>query len=200
MDRDMSVMEPDVVTVAEVGRPLGPDPDRQQLRWGPIWAGVLSAFGIFAILSLLAIALGLQEAPGLEDQDLGMAASIVTSAITLIAFFIGGYISAWSANLSDPARGLLNGFLVWALFLAVVVLFAFLGMGTLVGAASNLFDQVLIPPTDVPVDPAQALQAMKDSAWVTLLALALTAASAALGGVVGVREDVRRWSEAVYRR
>jgi hypothetical protein len=186
--------------VAVATPPHAPDPDRQQLRWGPIWAGVLSAFGVFALLSLIAIALGLQEAPGLQDQDLGLMASIVTSVVTLIAFFIGGYISAWSANLSEPGRGLLNGFLVWALFLAIVVLLAFAGLGTLLGAASNLFDRVLVAPTDVPVDAAQALQAMKDSAWTTVLALGLTAASAALGGVVGVREDVRRWGTAVYSR
>jgi len=201
MERDMTFMQaqpPEVVAVA-AAVPTA-DPDRQQLRWGPVWAGVLSAFGIFALLSLLAIALGLQEAPGLDDQDLGLTASIVTSVVTLIAFFVGGYISAWSANLSDPSRGLLNGFLVWALFLAIVVLLAFVGLGTLLGAAANLFDRVLVPPTDVPVDAGQALQAIKDSAWATLLALALTAAAAALGGVVGVREDVRRWGSSAYRR
>jgi hypothetical protein len=201
MERDMTVMQaspPDVVAVTATA-PAAVDPDRQQLRWGPIWAGVLSAFGIFALLSLLAIALGLQEAPGLSDQDLGLTAGIVTSAVTLIAFFIGGYISSWSANLSDPGRALLNGFLVWALFLAIVVLLAFVGLGTLLGAAANLFDRVLVPPSDVP-DAAQALQAIKDSAWTTLLALGLTAAAAALGGVVGVREDVRRWGTAVYSR
>jgi hypothetical protein len=208
MERDMTVTQdrapvasaqgPDVLAVATSA--ATPDPDRQQLRWGPVWAGVLSAFGVFALLSLLAIALGLQEAPGLADQDLGITASIITSAITLIAFFVGGYISAWSANLSDPGRGLLNGFLVWALFLAIVVVLAFVGLGTLVGAAATMFDQVIAPPTDVSVDPAQALQVIKDSAWTSLLALALTAASAALGGVVGVREDVRSWGTAVYRR
>jgi hypothetical protein len=202
MERDMTVMQTDPPAVVAVTATAPPavDPDRQQLRWGPIWAGVLSAFGIFALLSLLAIALGLQEAPGLSDQELGLTASIVTSAVTLIAFFVGGYISSWSANLSDPGRALLNGFLVWALFLAIVVLLALFGLGTLLGAASNLFDRVLVPPADVPVDPAQALQAMKDSAWTTLLALGLTAASAALGGVVGAREEVRAWTATAYRR
>src|SRR6478672_10589422 len=83
-----------------------PDPDRQQLKWGPIWAGVVAAFGIFLLLSMLAIALGLQAAPGVSGQDLGIGASIVTSVIILVAFFIGGFISSWSANLSDPGRAL----------------------------------------------------------------------------------------------
>jgi hypothetical protein len=164
-----------------------PDPDRQQLKWGPIWAGVVAAFGIFVLLSMLAIALGLQAAPGVSGQNLGIGASIVTSIITLVAFFIGGFISAWSANLSDPSRALLNGFLVWALFVAVL------------GAASNLFDQLRLP-TDVNVNQAQAIQALKDASWQSLLALGLTAAAAALGGVVGARDEVRRWGAVVVSR
>jgi hypothetical protein len=176
-----------------------PDPDRQQLKWGPIWAGVVAAFGIFVLLSMLAIALGLQAAPGVSGQNLGIGASIVTSIITLVAFFIGGFISAWSANLSDPSRALLNGFLVWSLFVAVVALLAALGVGSVLGAASNLFDQLRLP-TDVNVNQAQAIQALKDASWQSLLALGLTAAAAALGGVVGARDEVRRWGAVVVSR
>jgi hypothetical protein len=176
-----------------------PDPDRQQLRWGPIWAGVVAAFGIFLLLSMLAIALGLQAAPGVSGQDLGIGASIVTSVIILIAFFIGGFIGSWSANLSDPGRALLNGFLVWAVFLVAVLVLAALGAGSLLGAAANLFDQLRLP-VDVNVDQQQALRVVKDASWQSLLALALTAAAAALGGVVGARDDLRRATVVAYRR
>jgi hypothetical protein len=165
------------------------DPDRQPLSWGPIIAGVLTAIGVFVLLSLLAVALGLQAAPGFDPDDVTFA-SIVTSVIALVAFFVGGFVSAWSANVSEPGRALLNGFLVWALFLVVVFLVAAFGLGTALGAVSGFFDQIRVPiPEDVV--PDDAIRVLKDAAWQSLLAFGLTAAAATLGGVVGARDEVR---------
>lgn len=166
--------------------------DLQQLKWGPIWAGMLMALGVFFLLSLAAIAAGLQAAPGAEEEDLGAVAAIVTSAIALVAFFLGGFVSAWSAGLADPGRALLNGFLVWSLWLAIVILLAALGFGAIVGAMGDLFGEVAVSGPDV--DPAELVDILRASAWQTLLALGLTAAAAALGGVVGARPELRgRW-------
>lgn len=166
--------------------------DLQQLKWGPIWAGMLMALGVFFLLSIAAIAAGLQAAPGAEEEDLGMVAVIVTSAIALVSFFLGGFVSAWSAGLADPGRALLNGFLVWSLWLAIVILLAALGFGAIVGAMGDLFGQVSVSGPDV--DPAELVDILRASAWQTLLALGLTAAAAALGGVVGARPELRgRW-------
>lgn len=175
----------DVVAVAD-------PPDIQQLRWGPILAGLLVALGTFFLLSLGAIAVGLQAAPGQQADDVGIVAVIVTSAIALIAFFLGGYVSAWSAGLTQPARSALNGFLVWASWLVVVMLMAAVGFGTLVGAMGQLFGDVDLSAPDV--QPEQLVDLLRSSSWQTLLALGLTAAAATLGGVLGAREDLRdRW-------
>jgi hypothetical protein len=166
--------------------------DLQPLRWGPIWGGFMTAVGIFFLLTLLAAALGLQATPGATaDEDLGIIAVIVTSAIALVSFFIGGFVSSWSAGLSDPGRSLLNGFLVWALWLVVVVALAAFGLGSFIGASGDLFRQIAI---DVPaVDGDELIQMLRSSSWQTFLALALTAAAAALGGVVGAHDEVRSW-------
>ena len=169
---------------------VGAPPDLQQLRWGPIWAGLLTAVGVFFLLSLGAIAVGLQAAPGAAEQDdLGIIAVVVTSAIALVSFFLGGWVSSWSAGLTDPGRSALNGFLVWASWLVVVLLLAAIGLGTLVGAMGQLFGDVNLGATDV--EPQQLVNTLRDSAWQTLLALGLTAAAAMLGGVVGARDDLR---------
>jgi hypothetical protein len=186
--------------VTAVAASTGPDPDRQQLRWGPIWAGILTAIGVFVLASLAAVALGLQAAPGIEGQDLGVTASIVTSAITLVAFFIGGFVSSYSANLSEPGRALLNGFLVWSLFLVLVFLLAALGLGSALGEAGELFGRMRIPAAEVDVDATAAIRVLRDASWQSLLALGLTAVSAMLGGVVGAREDVRTWRYRVAGR
>lgn len=167
--------------------------DLQPLRWGPIWAGLLTALGIFFLLSLAAIAVGIQAAPGTADlQNLGSVAVVVTSAIALIAFFVGGFIAAWSGGLSDPGRSMLNGFLVWTLWLLGVLLLAAFGLGSIVGAMGQLFGDVTVGRPDV--DPAQLVDILKQSSWQSLLALGLTAAAATLGGAVGAREELRgRW-------
>jgi len=180
---------------AAIVEPVAPasPADLQQLKWGPIWAGLFVSLGIFFLLSLAAIAVGVQAAPGTADeQDLGIVAIVVTSAIALVSFFMGGFVSSWSAGLADPGRSLLNGFLVWALWLVTVILLAAVGLGSIVGAMGDLFGQVVVSGEGV--DPAALVDVLKNSAWQTLLALGLTAAAAGLGGMVGAREELRiRW-------
>lgn len=170
-----------------------PPVDLRQLRWGPIWAGLLTALGLFVLLSLAAVSIGIQAAPtSAEQDDLGILAVIVTSVIALAAFFVGGFVSSWSAGLTDPGRSMLNGFLVWALWLVVVMVFAALGLGSVVGAMGELFGQVAVPDPDL--EATEVIDLLRQSSWSSLLALGLTAAAATLGGVVGARDEVRsRW-------
>jgi hypothetical protein len=175
--------------------------DLEQLRWGPIWAGLLTAIGLFILMTLPAIALGLQAAPG-TDQDLGAIAVIVTSAIALIAFFLGGFVSTWSAGISDAGRSLVNGFLVWALWVVAATVLAAVGVGSIAGAMGELFGQVQPAAPDVELD--QVISAVQNASWQTFLALGLTAAAATLGGAVGAREELRGawtrvWSSRMRR-
>lgn len=172
-------------------------PDQTSLKWGPIWAGLLTALGLFILMTLAAIAIGLQAAPGADEGDTAMVAGIVTGLIALVAFFSGGFVSSWSAELSDNKRSLLNGFLVWALFLLLLLILAAFGAGSIFGAATNLLGDVAVNVPDVDVTPEEAIAGARESAWGSLLALALTAAAAALGGVVGAHDTVRsRWGRA----
>jgi hypothetical protein len=163
--------------------------DLQQLQWGPIWAGFFTTLGLFLLLSLAAIAAGLQAAPGTDVEDLGWLGTIVGSAIALVSFFVGGFVAAWSAGVADPGRGLLNGFLVWSLFLVAILLLTAIGVAGVAGTMAQLFDQVTVSPPDV--TPEELTSVLQNSSWTSLLALGLTAASAALGGVVGARDEVR---------
>jgi hypothetical protein len=177
--------------------------DIQPLRWGPIWAGLLTAVGLFFLLTLVAVTLGLQAAPGVDpgdEEEVGFVAVLATSAIALVSFFVGGFVASWSAGLADQGRSLLNGFLVWALWLVAVIVLAVLGLGSFVGAAGEVFGRV--DPTIEPAIEGQALVDLaREGAWQTLLVLLLTASAAALGGVVGARPELRGvWSRVVVVR
>src|ERR687896_2233904 len=185
--RDPMVRETVVTGASDTWRAGSAPGEAWQLRWGPIWAGLLTALGLFTLLTLLAVAVGLQATPG-ADEDPGVVGGIVTGIIALVAFFVGGFVAAWAADLSHPGRSLLNGFLVWALWLVLLLLIAAFGAGQIFGIAGDLFGPVRVDAPEVDV------RTLRDGAWSSLLALALTAAAAALGGVVGAREEVRsRW-------
>lgn len=166
VERDVEIVAPAV------------DAGARALRWGPIFAGLLTSLGVFILLSLLAIGLGLGRAQG-EDET--MVATIIGSIIALVSFFLGGFVAAWSDNALDNRRGALDGFLVWALWLLVVLIGGAIGIGALFGDVSV----GLFPAPDLDVNQ------LRTGALNTFLALLLTAASAALGGVVGTRDTVR---------
>lgn len=174
--------------------------DLQQLRWGPIVAGLLTAIGLFVLMTLLAVAVGLQAAPGTEAvEDMGIVALLVTSIIALVSFFVGGFVSTWTAGVSDPGRSLVNGFLVWALWVVAVAILAAFGVGAIAGAMGELFGQLSAPDPDL--EPDALVDALRDASWQSFLAMALTALAAALGGVVGSREDLRgAWMRRVGAR
>src|SRR3712207_6365313 len=59
---------------------------RDSIRWGPIWAGLITALTTFLLLQLLAIGLGLVDIGPGSDGGGGW----VPALIGLIAFFTGG--------------------------------------------------------------------------------------------------------------
>src|SRR3712207_1730188 len=62
---------------------------RDSIRWGPIWAGLITALTTFLLLQLLAIGLGLVDVGPGSDGGGGW----VPGLIGLIAFFTGGAVA-----------------------------------------------------------------------------------------------------------
>ena len=176
---------PDVVQRASFVAP------RDSVRWGPIFAGLLTALGTFLLLSTLALAIGLTVAPGDADEgQTGAAAGIITAVIALVAFFIGGLVAGRSAAVGGRGSGALNGFLVWALGIMVVLVLAAFGLGQLFGAAGDLFAQyrsIGAPSPDV--DTGGLGDEIRTGAFGAFLGLALPAAAATVGGLLGARGD-----------
>jgi len=164
---------------------------RDSVRWGPVIAGLLTSLGTFLLLSTLALAVGLQLPPGASDaEDTGITAGIVTGAIGLVSFFLGGFVAARSAAVGGSLTGALNGFLVWALGIAFVVILAALGVGQLFGTAGSLFDQYRnLGSPAVGVDVGALRDDVRNGALAAFFGLALPALAAAAGGWLGARSD-----------
>jgi cation transport ATPase len=165
-----------------------PAQTRDRVRWGPIAAGLLTAISSFLLLSLLAAAIGLQVATqqgGTDPGAAGSAGAIAAAVIGLLAFFIGGYVAAWTAALPNRRDGALNGFLVWALAILVILVLAGVGLGQVFGPTGGLFGAYRGGTTGA-IDP----NVIRTGALGAFLGMLLPALAATGGGWLGAREQV----------
>ena len=164
---------------------------RDSVRWGPVWAGLITAITTFLLLQLLVIGLGLV---GVGPDNTGSA--WVPAIVGLIAFFTGGAVAGMTSAIRGAGTGLLNGFLVWALGTVLILLFSALGLGQVFGALGNVVGQlgVLqqvqqggIPQSAPSLDPAQVAQAVRTGAIAAFFGLLVSALASMLGGLLGGR-------------
>lgn len=152
------------------------------ISWSSIVAGVLSAFGLFVLLSVLGVAAGL-ETTGQGEVTFGPAiASIITGLFVVLAFLSGGFIAGWTADVDEPESAILHGFLVWALFVVVLLALVASGLGAGIGAGSQIFSGAFTP-TDT--------AAITDAGWAAVFGLVLAVGSSILGAVLAARPEVR---------
>jgi len=181
---------------------------RDPISWGPIWAGVLTAFGLMFLFSLIGLAAGLAtvdltgDPTAGQDVPVDLIATIVTGLFLVLAFFVGGFVASWSSGLVDEGRGILNGFLVWALAVVLLLVFAALGAGQIFGAAGAAFGGGFTPGALPDVDEQSLLEAFQSAAWQTVFAVVLAMAAAILGALLATRDEVRGrdWTMSYRRR
>ena len=187
-------VRPGVAAVRPVAGPVeGQSPDlvarRDSARWGPIWAGLITAITTFLLLQLLAIGLGLV---GIGPNNTGSA--WVPAIVGIIAFFTGGAVAGMTSSVRGAATGFLNGFLVWALGTVLILVLSALGLGQIFGALGGVIGQIgLLGPGGVNVpnnpnlDPAQIASVVRTGAISAFFGLLVAAIAAALGGFLGGR-------------
>lgn len=153
---------------------------RDRIRWGPVWAGVITAVGSYLFLQLALIATGI--------VDLGESASddAITSGIAaLIAFFLGGVTTGATAMWQGVDDGVLHGIVMWFAALVAVVVLSAVGSGLALGSfdTADVFDDIGLD--DVDVDEAN--DDAQDAAGKALIALALGLVASAAGGAAGAK-------------
>jgi hypothetical protein len=141
----------------------------------------------FLLLQLLALGIGLV---GIGPNDTGGA--WVSAILGLIAFFLGGLVAGITSAVRGPIPGLVNGFLVWALGVLVILLLSALGLGQIFGALGSLVGQVGLLQdiqqggVNVPnVDPAEIASSARIAALGAFFGLLLSAVTAMVGGLIG---------------
>ncbi|HEV2074592.1 MAG TPA: hypothetical protein VGR29_13260 [Thermomicrobiales bacterium] len=182
---------------------------KNRVQFGPIVAGILTAIASMLVLTVLGLAIG---ASALEPREVGegvgTAATIWGIASAIISFFLGGWVAAKTAAVAGVGSGMINGFIVGAGILALVLWLVGSGLGAAIGLiGSNVGDIAnIVQDAGVTTDEAQqqteqattqveapnSFEAVRDSAWGTLAGLLLPLVAGAAGGAVGhnKRSDV----------
>lgn len=138
MTSNVSVPEEGFVT----NEPLRTDlvDTSNKVHWGSIIAGLVVALGVWLILTVLGLALGLSQAePGNAGslKTAGMVTGIWSVVVPIIALLAGGLVAARTAGVLSRPTGALHGIVLWALvMIASLALVGYIVKGV-VGTAMN---------------------------------------------------------------
>jgi hypothetical protein len=188
-------------------------PVRNRVQWGPIIAGLVGALTIFVLLTILGIGIGASVLdPNRPADDVGIWATIWGALTIIVAFFAGGWVAAKTAAVGGEFGGMMNGLLVGAAGILLVIWLTSTGLGNLFGMLSsnigdiaNLAGQVAqqegvtaeeaqSEAQDVAaqaedqiqqIDPQVAFEAVRNGAIGTFLGLLLPLIAAGIGGYLG---------------
>ncbi|HEY9763044.1 MAG TPA: hypothetical protein V6D07_11005 [Trichocoleus sp.] len=174
------------------------------VRWGPIFAGLVTAISSQLVLTGIGAAIGLTTlansgAPQSAAGGVGSAVGIWSILSLLISLFLGGWVTARACGPMNRKTALLNGAILWATTLAVSAWLLSSGVSGAFGiAASNAGEIINQAPGVVPspnqVDPNLSQQQAQDIAgnaakvgWSFALGSLLGLVSSMIGAAVGVR-------------
>jgi hypothetical protein len=104
-----------------------------RVRWPAVFAGLVTVLSVLAVLTILGLAIGLAVvSPGNRASQFGLGAGIWGIITALIAFIIGGWLAARTAAVRGRANGVLNGAMVWAVTIPLLLYWLIGGLGSLV--------------------------------------------------------------------
>lgn len=115
-----------------------------RVRWGPIWAGIFTSVSVLFLLSLLGIAVGLSAYDATENaRGFGIGAGIWQMLSVVLAFLAGGWVAGKTSDWNARRTGWLNGALVWAVAIPLILLLLTSGVSGIAGMAGNMAAQIL---------------------------------------------------------
>lgn len=113
-----------------------------QVRWGPIIAGLVIALSTQLVLSALGVAIGAGSigesgAPRTDTPNVGTTIGIWSIISLLISLFAGGWTAARTAGRMSRNTALLNGAILWASTLALSAWLLSSGVSGAFGVAAS---------------------------------------------------------------
>jgi hypothetical protein len=160
---------------------LGLERERRWVGWGPVFAGSVISVGTLLLLGLLGLAFGALLARG---SPVGFSAFNLAwfAGTALVCCFLGGFSAARLGGAVRRVDGVIDGVLVWCLWLAASVWLVGSGVSTVASSAANLASPSM---HDGGGDLPSTYAAVLAFAWGSFIIAALALLSAILGGTAG---------------
>ncbi len=110
----------------------------RRIAWGALIGGVILTIAIQLLLSLLGAGIGLgtvntNAGSTPSASSLGMGAGIWWVVSSVIALFIGGYVTAWMAGVETRFDGFLHGVIAWGIATLLTVWLLSSAIGGIIG-------------------------------------------------------------------
>jgi len=175
------------------------------VRWGPIFAGLVTAISSQLVLTALGAAIGLTSlansgTPTADASEVGSAVGIWSIISLFISLFLGGWITARACGPMNRKTALLNGAILWATTLAVSAWLISSGVSGAFGIAASNAGEIInqagvnVPAPgaiDAPNVTAQEAQNIASNSatvgWSFTLGSLLGLAAAMIGSAIGAR-------------
>jgi hypothetical protein len=156
------------------------------VRWGPIWSGFFTIVSVLAILGALGTGIALTVWGANPNNAFAYGWSILTG---IIAYFLGGWITARSAGVGGTGAALLNAGLTWALSLVAIIVVVIFGAGNAFGfIGGNLTG--LLRGSGAGPSPGMVSGAVAQTAWITFATMVIGLILALIGGLVGAQRGL----------
>lgn len=143
------------------------------VRWGPIWSGFFTIVATLVVIGALGSGIGLTVWHAGVPSAFSIGWSILTG---IIAYLLGGWVTARSAGVGGVGAAILNSALAWALSLVAFLVLVIIGAGNVFGFRGA-----------TGVMPTSATGSMATAAWTTFATLVIGLILAIIGGVAGSR-------------
>jgi hypothetical protein len=172
-----------------------------QVRWGPILAGLVMALSTQLVLSAFGVAIGMTSiggsgAPRSEVGGVGVNIGIWSIISLLISLFAGGWVTARTAGRMSRNTALLNGAVLWASTLALSAWLLSSGVTGAFGLVAANADSLINQAQQTPITPAPGITAQQTRdlaanaakvSWSFVLGSLLGLAASLIGSAAGCR-------------
>lgn len=114
--------------------------DPWQLHWGAIFGGAFVALGVWALLYVFGLAVGLVGADG-DTGTFSIPALFIgiwSVIAPLVALFAGGYVAARTAGSQDRLSGALHGAVLWGVTTVLGMVAVWMLIGALISGLVGL--------------------------------------------------------------
>ncbi len=194
------VITEDLITKPErrvIASPIG---------WGAIFAAAFVAGGVWLLLHLFGIAIGLTAIDPHDRSSLhsvGMGTGVWSLIAPVIALFVGGLVAGRIAPTINTLNAAIHGAVTWALTMLATFTFVFMMLGAMLGAMSRTAIQVRMEdintqqhmsanasqPEEVPQKALEAAEAAGPVVLTLSFVLLASLGAAVFGAIAAVRHE-----------